>query len=1300
MLRFIRFNCILVILAMTAISGLAQTGTSRITGTVVDSTGAVVSGATVTATNEATGVSQTQTTTDSGLYAFGVLPVGTYTITVERTGFKKFQQTNNVLEVNTPLTVDVVMEVGQVTEVVNVQGGAEQIQTANAAIGNVVERQAIEALPLNGRNPLTLILQEPGVVQRSAGALGSGVHVNGARDRAYNVTIDGIDANEASVPNPTSNLFRLNPDNVQEFKVTTNNATPEEGRNSGANITLATRSGGNDLHGTAFYFLRNDALNSNEWYANAQKLPKPLIKMHQYGFEVNGPVKKNKTFFFGSYQGTQVKFTQPVDQTFGIPYVYTPTALSGIFRYFVRDPKVEFKLDGRTITGNSPILIDQRTGALRPEVPVCGGAIQTNCVASFNIFANDPRRIGADPTVLADLRARPAPNSFVGANSDGLNIGSYLWNPPTQIKGPAFNARVDHNFNENNSVFVRWLQSKYDTLEGDPLNGRPQVFPGFAPLGEVFRNTKNLAINYRRVFSPRVVNSLTMGFSRFVFLFTQGEANPDFPNVPPFDFPNISEPYNNTPRTFRAVTTPQLNDNLTVVKGNHVFGFGASLRFYRHVDQRGQPGGINVTPTITFAGSTRTPPGFVTTEPRPGQTRLPATFQAVSTALPNGSAGISSTDNTILLSAINTLLGIPASITQTFLGDLNADAFLPFKTGDSVTLFAEKHVLDQYNFYAQDEWKVRPNLTLNYGLRLEINPAPSTPGRVFVPTSPIVGSGGLVSFAKADTWFDRNNVTLGPRLGLAWSPDWKKGLLHGLFGNMGQSVVRLGYGIAYDPINTFMVTAVAGRAPGLVTTCAYTLNQNDPQPAATLGCTAPPNLRISEGQRFPLELPAPTTKPSSFLTPALQRYSVSPQLITFDPNFKLPTVHQWSLSFQRELPMGFVMQAAYIGRRGTRLMRMYDINQINGEPILPSFLIMKSNVDKGCNPSGTSGCPSGVTGTLVPLVTGGFMTAAQVDAAAARTEVTQNALGAFAERVENNTLALKLRPNQQFNRITYIDSGGNSFYHAAQFTLRRRFSSGLGLNMSYTFGKSIDDGSIDPVGASSGGGLSTTTSRAPVDIRNFRLERARSDFDRTHALTASTLWELPFGRGRRFLNTNNRVLNQLFGGWSISGIYTFMTGEPFSVTSGSRTVNNAHVSRALVVDPTVRARLQELPNQNFAGPVYFANKDAFALPPPGSNGSGRNIYTAAPYWNLDLGFTKVFPITERVKLQFRTEMFNALNHANFDNPRDASVGSPSFLSVDLFAQACCATVAPPSTQTIIQTGESARVIQFALKLQF
>ncbi len=265
---------LIALMVFSTIFASAQSSTSRITGTVTDVSGSIVEGAKVTVTNEATGVSLVQITTGGGVYAFTSLPAGTYTVAVEQPGFKKSVKTGNVVEVSTPLNVDMALEIGEVAEVVTIESDRATVQTNTAVIGNVVDRKTIENLPLNGRNPLNLVLQEPGVVQRSSGAAGSGVHINGSRDRAFNVTIDGIDANESSVPNPVSNLYRINPDNVQEFKVTTNNATAEEGRNSGASITLSTRSGGNSFHGTVFHFLRNDALNSKEFFANAQGQPK------------------------------------------------------------------------------------------------------------------------------------------------------------------------------------------------------------------------------------------------------------------------------------------------------------------------------------------------------------------------------------------------------------------------------------------------------------------------------------------------------------------------------------------------------------------------------------------------------------------------------------------------------------------------------------------------------------------------------------------------------------------------------------------------------------------------------------------------------------------------------------------------------------------------------------------------------------------------------------------------------------------------------------------------------------------
>jgi hypothetical protein len=1326
MLKTSRLIGSLTVVLVFCFASVAQTGTSNISGTVKDMGGAVVPGATVTAKNEATGVTNTQTTTESGLYSFASLPVGTYTITVEKQGFKTLQKTNNTLQVGEPLTVDGSLEVGAVTETVTVQSGAEQLQTANATIGNVVEQKAIEALPLNGRNPLTLLLLEPGVVQRSFGGIGSGVHVNGARDRAYNVTIDGIEANESSVPNPVSNLYRITPDNIQEYKVTTNNATPEEGRNSGASISIATRAGTSEFHGTGFFFIRNEALNSNEWYQNAQKNPKPLIRMNQFGYEMSGPIRKNKTFFFGSYSYNRVDFTQPIDQTFGFPTVYTSQARAGIFRYFVPDPANPLVIAGTTITRNSTLLVDPGTGALL--VPLCATASSLRCVRSYDVRAgaNNTQARPIDATVASLLTAYPSPNNFAAAG-DGLNTATFAWNPPTAIRGPAINLRVDHNFNANNSMFVRYLWSDYNTLKGDPLNGRPQIYPDNPPLGEVFRRTSNLAISYRKVLSSRIVNELTMGYGRFGFLFTQGEANPAWPDVPPWDFNNLSEPYINTPRTARWVTTPQVLDNLSIVHGAHVFRGGINFRFYRHVDQRGQPGGINVTPSVTFSQTTR--PAFISG----------GTANSGFTA----AGGINSTDATLLGSLINNLYGLPASMTQVFIADLKSDVFLPFKVGDNISLYAEKHNLDQYNFYFQDEWKIRPNVTLNYGFRWEYNPPANTsPGdNVYVASSPIVGTPlplnpvvntpGAVSFVKAKHWYEGSFAgAIGPRFGLAWSPDFKSGFLHTVFGDGSKSVIRLGYGIAFDTISSFQVTAAAGRIPGLVQSCTTSFNATAAAfTTITAGCVNSPDINKTVAGGFPTQLPAPAVRPTTLLTPPQQLRANAPPITVFNPHMNLPTVHEWNFSVQRELPWGFVMQAAYVGRRGERLFMAYDANQTNPDSIIPSFLVMQQNRARGCTPNGT-GCPAGVTGVtpaLTAQLTAAFIAAGQTPATAATSAVNYinsstttseldiNGAGSFARRIEDNVLGLKLRPNQQFGVITMIDNHGDSNYHAAQFTLRRRFSTGLGLGMAYTFGKSIDNQSVDPVGASSGGGLSTTNSRTPTDNRNFQDERGRSDFDRTHVITASSVWELPVGRGKHFLSSSSGVVNQVLGGWTLNAIYTFQTGEPFAVRSGAFTSNGSHESRAGVQLP-VEAQLQFLPGSSLPGPVVFKPVEinpvtgqpytcgtnpsvTFCLPPPGQNGSGRNIFVASSYWNLDLGLIKTFEITEKWKLQFRMEMFNALNHPNFDNPRDASTGSPSIRS-SIFASSCCATVAPPSTQTIVQTGESARVIQFAFKFLF
>jgi hypothetical protein len=309
------------------------------------------------------------------------------------------------------------------------------------------------------------------------------------------------------------------------------------------------------------------------------------------------------------------------------------------------------------------------------------------------------------------------------------------------------------------------------------------------------------------------------------------------------------------------------------------------------------------------------------------------------------------------------------------------------------------------------------------------------------------------------------------------------------------------------------------------------------------------------------------------------------------------------------------------------------------------------------------------------------------------------------------------RPNPQFGQIFFQDSGGDSYYHGLFIALRRRFEQGLDFGFSYTLSKSIDDMSIDPTGAATGGGLSTTNSRTPTDIHNWQLDRALSDFNNTHVMLANLLYELPIGKGKKLASSAPGWANQIIGGWSFTGIFTYQSGEPYSITSGSLTGNGAHVSFAQVKGPLDKGHVQFV--NGVEGPVmYNASKRIttaadpnfncvnvigtqtyFCIPPPGQNGNGRNIVQGPNFWNLDSGLLKDFGITERFKLQFRAEVFNVLNHTNWENPRNATSGSPSVRS-NTFAQTCCASASLPSSATVIAIGEPNRVIQLGLKLDF
>jgi hypothetical protein len=424
--------------------------------------------------------------------------------------------------------------------------------------------------------------------------------------------------------------------------------------------------------------------------------------------------------------------------------------------------------------------------------------------------------------------------------------------------------------------------------------------------------------------------------------------------------------------------------------------------------------------------------------------------------------------------------------------------------------------------------------------------------------------------------------------------------------------------------------------------------------------------------------------------------ATAPNIATIDPDLKQATVHQWNLSIQRELPGGMSIQVAYVGNRGTRLYSNLDANQVETAPILSQFLTMQANRKAGCTPIGTN-CPAGITGQTIPMLTSGVVTSAFLTSSATITDLDQNAAGNLAGRLENGFLGLGLRPNPQFGTAAYLSNGADSNYHSLQATFRKLFSNGFQLNSSFTWSKAMDNQSSDPVGTSGtpgagGGGV--------INSHDLRGNRARANWDRKFVSVTNWIYELPFGKGHRFLANGGGLVNGILGGWSIQGFNALMSGTPFTVTSGARTGFSSALSRAVLAPGVTElpdAKLKVKPG--VTGPVFFMDTTQFAIAPPGSIGMGRNVFTGPGYWDIDASVSKTFDITERLSSKFSVEAFNALNRTNYRSLADATVGSTSILSPQ-FGQTCCQSRPTATSTAIVSNGEAYRVIQAVLKISW
>lgn len=1205
----------------------AQGTTSRLNGIVTDSSGAVVAGATITLTNEGNGISITTTTNDSGSYAFDLIQAGSYKVTVEKSGFKKFVSSGNTVLINQPTTVNIALSIGDVSVVVEVEGAAEKVQTSSSGnIGSTVEQKTLESLPIvgtRGRNPLDLLNYQPGVVVGSN--TGGGVHVNGSRDRSFNFTLDGIDINEATAGGSNFTPLRPNPDSLQEFQVVTSGFTAELGRSSGAQVTFVTRSGTNQFKGNLFEYYQTPRFQARSYAANVNNAAKEQFVQHIFGGSFGGPLfnpgfgegtkmgwLRDKAFFFVNLQ-----LLHAYDSLIQTRTVYTREARTGLFRY------IQGGTNGAAGTTNAAV--DASGNPLRAA---CGAPPVTPCLASYNVAAN-PTGVGLDPALMNYLNAMPLPNNF--AAGDGLNTAGFTFAAPQKERQWDFVSKFDFKLSDRNSFYVRYAQGEQNTF-GDAANGGRPRFPNSGNFVDTFRKPKNLAVNWRSSPTTKFTNEFIFGVSQFSFSFTNPNPDPGYPFI--FNLPTDSGTnFNYNARSFRTL---QFVDNMTFVMDKHIFKAGTNIRLGRGFDDRSSVAGSDVDGTINFSRT------------------INSNFTAFN--LPtSGSTSINANDRTRLENMINDMLGRVGAYSRAFVSDPNnPSTFAPAGTRWENT--ADYPELD---FYAQDNWRLASNFVVDLGLRWELKMSPrSATGRpILVPNKSFtIGSAAANDLKWVEgKLFDDDYTVFLPSLGFAWDP----------FKN-GKTSIRANYRIASDRFGTqFFGASIFQSAPG----------------NTFFGSDA--NAFGSSGGLLRNGLPAitPTTSPSVLSQPAAFGTG---SINVIDPAVQFPRVYSWTVSFQREVFKNNVIEVNYIGKKGTSLFGGYNANNVNinakvagiNESFLEAFNQIRGNAaynsplinflftGSQTNNRGTAlfrainaaGITQGSVGTL----------ALQASQRLCQTaDTTTNATGAAfctTAQVGQRLLGLTgnsgvIQPFSQFTGGLFVtDSNDRSDYNSLEVIFKRRFYNGLNFQLAYTWALSKDTRSFDPVFTTVATGSTQTSANTPSDNNKRDEIFAWSDFDRRHSFQATYVYELPFGDGKWIGSDAPSALRYIISGWQLAGGLRWATGRPFTVYDGLFTVSNSvgsfancngctrDMGKVIQQDPSGAGILRNW----FFTPEQLA---MFTASSPGQNGNtGRNFFIAPGFFETDASLKKTFKFTERLSFDLRIEAKNLTNTPNFNAP--------------------------------------------------
>jgi len=1265
------------LLTLLASPALGQSTGGRILGRVADPSGAVLANVSVRITNQATGVARDTKTNGSGDYTFVEVAPGNYTAEFEQKGFKRNVQKDVTVDVNQVVTLNSTLQIGATAETVEVTSEAPLVDITSTQLGAVVNDRSVSQLPLNARDTYQFLQLQPGVVS----TVGSGnqivygsdkagsVSVNGGRGRANNFSVNGGDANDQFVNLPT---VQPSPDSIQEFRVLTNTFDAEYGRNSGSVVNVITKSGTNDLHGNVYEFFRNTKLNANPYcFTAVDGIPcdKPQFNQNQFGGTFGGPIVKDRTFFFTSYEGRRIRQ--------GIPssLVFVPSASE---RPSATQPFADFSSES-TFSGST----DANALNLRPNCTTALGSapnIPTDGRFYSDLFPGNIIPLGClDPTAVDLLQFVPTPAN----NSDKL-----VTTPVQPVRADQFTVRLDHRLNNKQNLSFYYyfnddhLVSPFAVFEAAGAN-----VPGFGSIvNERFQqwnishtwsisNTtvNEFRFNYNReaqrtfqhpVFTTTVQNScppapswLLAAFPSGVPCFSDGtQANTlgIHPNLGPqhegLPFIQVSGGFtigNNGEGELPQVGNSfQWSDNISKVVGNHSFKFGGDVRRQRfdqllYFDVNGE----------FFVDET-------------------------------------STNSTLGDTAFSDyMLGFPGSYGQ-------GSAQIENVRSTGLYLFA------------QDSWKIKPNLTLNYGLRWELNTpiadaskhvqtfrpgaqtkiypckldpnidaslvaqygstdcSPTGPAGAVFPTGLVVPGDPGVPNALTQTYYK----AFAPRIGLAWSP-----------GNSGKTSIRAGWGLFYNPIEQLVLEQFSAEPPFGGSTFPFNTGFNTPFQDQGGGFTYPNPFGLSQLGGVNGILNPTRGQPTDWAM-----FRPNTLFGQFQPHMRSQYSAQYNLTIQRQLTNDMKLEVGYVGSQGHRLLATHDINFGNPQTCLDINDILGPLT---CGPYFSdsefiipAGSVTGPNGLHLPYGPNGPSVIPPNTTLA--NDVTLVGLRRYSspqcDPLSPTAAGCPIDGIPVFSSIFAQDTIANSAYNSLQASLDKRFGKGLQFTAAYTFSKSFDQ-------ASSFEGILN-----PIDPR---ISRSLSAFDARHRIVLSYYWELPF---RKFTGATGKLLN----GWAVSGITAFQTGFPIRISTVADNELMYSFDFELPGEPAQLAPFRTMKPQSNANyyfdPNSFTDNATDDSAPPcsagaqfecfepsllGTLGTAKRTICCGPHLsNTDFAILKTIPITENTHVDFRAEFFNIFNHTQFFNP-DGNVSDGS-----QFGQ--------------ITQVRDPRLVQFAVKLFF